>query len=148
VASALIIALCSDIGLSFDGEWKAAAVCAVALAVEFSALLWQERRQRSLVGRGLLVLIATAGLGAMGLAVYAGLHANVDLSCLGGGAPPPPVLSPAEEAAMRQAEAVSQTLYIVDTLVAFAYLATLSLALMGAVFVTAKRRAVRRLRAR
>jgi hypothetical protein len=148
VASALIVAVCSDIGMSFDGAWKAAAVCAVALAIEFSALLWQERRQRSLVGRGLLVLVAATGLGAMGLAVYAGLHANLDLSCLGGDAPPPPVLSPAEEAAMRQADALYHTLLTVDTLVALAYLATFSLALMGAVFVMAKRRAVRRLRAR
>jgi hypothetical protein len=132
--------------LSFDGEWKAAAVCAVALAIEFTALLWQERRHRSLVGRGLLALVAATGLGATGLAVFAGLHVTQELPCFG--APPPLSPSPAEVAAVQRAEALYHTLYTVDTLVVFAYLATLSLAFMGVVFVTGKRRAVRRLRAR
>jgi hypothetical protein len=86
VASMLIIAACASPALSFDGESKATAACVVALVIEFSVLLWQdrqERRHRSLVGQGLLVLVAVTGLGATGLALFAGLHATQELPCSG-----------------------------------------------------------------
>jgi hypothetical protein len=118
----------------FEGEWKAAALCAVVLTVEFSVLLFSYHASPSLIGRGFLSLVAGTALVEIGLALFAGWHATMGLPCFG----VPGLYSSAED--VQRADAAYQTLAVVDALALLGCVATVALVIVGAVRLAWRRR--------